>query len=232
MLDCLLVLISLPLAGDFPMCSVGRVYFLAPESSGLTTFFGQWNFNELDATSALRGASMVWLGLLPSWDPSREGCVLDTCWSKETVETSGTELNLNQSLKPTSDDSQPTPVFLPGKFHTLRSSVGLLRVRHDWAYTHLQMMSYLLACSVMSDSLRLSHSMGFPRQEYWSRLPFPPPGDLPNPGIELMSLMSPALAGGFFSIVPSGNPEFIDDELLVLWRTKVTLVLKLFRRLL
>ena len=104
---------------------------MAPESSGLTTFFGQWNFNELDATSALRGASMVWLGLLPSWDPSREGCVLDTCWYKETVETSGTELNLNQSLKPTSDDSQPTPVFLPGKFHTLRSSVGLLRVRHD-----------------------------------------------------------------------------------------------------
>ena len=34
--------------------------------------------------------------------------------------------------------------------------------------------------------------MGFPRQEYWSGLPFPPPGDLPDPGIELMSLASPA----------------------------------------
>ena len=34
-------------------------------------------------------------------------------------------------------------------------------------------------------------SMGFPRQEYWSGLPFPSPGDLPNPGIEPMSLMSP-----------------------------------------
>ena len=40
--------------------------------------------------------------------------------------------------------------------------------------------------------------MGFSRQEYWSRLPCPLPGDLPNPGIELLSLTSPALAGGFF----------------------------------
>ena len=42
-------------------------------------------------------------------------------------------------------------------------------------------------------------SMGFSRQEYWSALLFPPPGDLPNPGIEPTSLMSPALAGGFFT---------------------------------
>ena len=41
-------------------------------------------------------------------------------------------------------------------------------------------------------------SMGFPRKEYWSRLPFPPPGDLPNPGIKPMSLASPALPDGFF----------------------------------
>ena len=40
-------------------------------------------------------------------------------------------------------------------------------------------------------------SMGFSRQEYWSVLPFPSPGDLPNPGIDPGSLMSPALAGGF-----------------------------------
>ena len=41
-------------------------------------------------------------------------------------------------------------------------------------------------------------SLGFSRQKYWSGLPCPPPGDLPNPGIETASLMSPALAGGFF----------------------------------
>ena len=42
-------------------------------------------------------------------------------------------------------------------------------------------------------------SMGFSRQEYWSGLPFPPPGDLPDPGIKPRSLMTPAVAGGFFS---------------------------------
>ena len=40
-------------------------------------------------------------------------------------------------------------------------------------------------------------SMGFYREDYWNGLPFPSPGDLPNPGIESASLTSPALAGGF-----------------------------------
>ena len=42
-------------------------------------------------------------------------------------------------------------------------------------------------------------SMGFPRQGYWSELPFPPPGDLPDPGIEPTSL---AAAGRFFTTEP------------------------------
>ena len=42
-------------------------------------------------------------------------------------------------------------------------------------------------------------SMGFPRQEYWSGLPFPPLRDLPDPEMEPTSLMSPALAGRFFT---------------------------------
>ena len=42
-------------------------------------------------------------------------------------------------------------------------------------------------------------SMGFSMQEYWNGLPCPPPGDLPDQGIEPMSLMSPALAGWFFT---------------------------------
>ena len=45
-------------------------------------------------------------------------------------------------------------------------------------------------------------SMGFPRQEYWRGVPFPSPGDLPNPGIEPMSPVSPALASGFFTTDP------------------------------
>ena len=41
--------------------------------------------------------------------------------------------------------------------------------------------------------------MGFSRQEYWGGLPLPIPGDLPNPGIEPVSLASPALTGRFFT---------------------------------
>ena len=41
--------------------------------------------------------------------------------------------------------------------------------------------------------------MGFPRQEYWTGLPFPSPGDLPDPEVEPTSLMSPAMAGKLFT---------------------------------
>ena len=65
----------------------------------------------------------------------------------------------------------------------------------------------------MSDSFRspgtVAHyaplSMGFSREEYWSGLPFPTPGDLPDSGMEPMSPASPALAGRFFTTEPSGN---------------------------
>ena len=52
-------------------------------------------------------------------------------------------------------------------------------------------------------------AMGFSRQEYWSKLPFPSPGDLFHPGIEPsppVSLASPALADGFFILAPPGKP--------------------------
>ena len=48
-------------------------------------------------------------------------------------------------------------------------------------------------------------SKGFPRQKYWSRLPFPPLGDLPDPGIKLTSLVFPTLIGGFFTTVPRSS---------------------------
>ena len=51
--------------------------------------------------------------------------------------------------------------------------------------------------------------MGFSRQEYWSGLPCPPPGDLPNPGTEPTSLMSPALAGGFFTTSSTWEAHFM-----------------------
>ena len=56
-------------------------------------------------------------------------------------------------------------------------------------------------------------SMGFSRQEYWCRLPFPSPGDLPGSGIKPASLVSPVLAGGFFTSEPPGKnlPANIGD---------------------
>ena len=49
--------------------------------------------------------------------------------------------------------------------------------------------------------------MGFPWQEHWSGLPFPPPGDLPDPGVEPGSPVSPAVAGGCSAAELPGKPQ-------------------------
>ena len=55
--------------------------------------------------------------------------------------------------------------------------------------------------------------MGFSRQQYRSGLPCPPPGGLPDPGIEPESLMSPALAGGFFTTSATWEaPRVLESE--------------------
>ena len=65
-------------------------------------------------------------------------------------------------------------------------------------------LSYVqLFCDLWTTACQAPLSMGFPRQEYWSGLPFPTPGDLPNPGIKPTS---PALAGGNFSLESPGKP--------------------------
>ena len=85
------------------------------------------------------------------------------------------------------------------------------RVALSWMWLHLLALPLLSTC-VLS---RFSHfwlfvtlwtaahqaplSMGFSRQGYWSGLPRLPPRDLPDPGIEPMTLMSPALVGEFFT---------------------------------
>ena len=59
-------------------------------------------------------------------------------------------------------------------------------------------------------------STGFSRQEYWSELPCPLSGDLPDPDIKPESLMSPVLAGKFFTTRATGKPlaTFILDKVL------------------
>ena len=74
-------------------------------------------------------------------------------------------------------------------------------------YTHSSVL--LLSCAqlfamVWTVALQAPLSMGFFRQEYWSGLPFPPLGDLPNPEIEPSS---PASSGGFFTTEPPGKPH-------------------------
>ena len=61
----------------------------------------------------------------------------------------------------------------------------------------------------MDCSPRGSFVQGIPRQECWSGLPFLTPGDLPNQGIKPTSLVSPALAGGFFTTSPPGKPMYV-----------------------
>ena len=60
-------------------------------------------------------------------------------------------------------------------------------------------------------------STGFPRQEHWSELPFPPPRDLPNPGIKPTSPMSPALAGRFLTTVPPRKPMLLLRNKQITW---------------
>ena len=58
-------------------------------------------------------------------------------------------------------------------------------------------------------TLQTPLSMEFFRQEYWNGLPFPSPGDVPNPGIELVSPRSHVLAGRFFTTEPPGKLRII-----------------------
>ena len=71
----------------------------------------------------------------------------------------------------------------------------------------------LQLCPTLCDSTDCrppgSSYMGFSKQEYWSGLPCPPPGNLPHPGIQLASLMVCALAGRFFTTRPTWEAQLI-----------------------
>ena len=66
--------------------------------------------------------------------------------------------------------------------------------------------------------------MGFSRQEYWSGLPCPPPGDLPNPGLKPASLLSPALAGGVFTTTVTWEAQLLTQIMLICISTYQTLL--------
>ena len=72
------------------------------------------------------------------------------------------------------------------------------------------LQSCLTLCDPVDYSPPGSSVPGFFRQEYWSGLPCPPPGDLPDPGIKPMSLTSPASAGGFFYHLSQLGSSYLD----------------------
>ena len=80
------------------------------------------------------------------------------------------------------------------------------------------MVWYVLSCfncvQLLATPWTVAHqaplSLGFSRQEHWSGLPFPTPGDLPDPGIKSISLMPPAVAGGFFTTSTTLEALIID----------------------
>ena len=96
-----------------------------------------------------------------------------------------------------------------------------------WTMTSLYacVLSYFGHVQLFETLWTLAHrdplSKGFFRQEYWSGLPYPPPGDLPDPGMELTSLMSPALAGGYFTTSATWEAHDILRTTEIDWRMKV-----------
>ena len=79
------------------------------------------------------------------------------------------------------------------------------RVKHVYSATDNRwvggksLQAFPTLCNAMKPSLSGFSVHGVSRQEYWNRLPCPPPGNLPNPGAEPEFLSSPVLAGGFFA---------------------------------
>ena len=65
-------------------------------------------------------------------------------------------------------------------------------------------------------ALQVPLSVGFSRQEYWSGFPCPPPGDLPDPGVQPVSLTSPASAVGSLPLVPPRKPSYAPTTTIVI----------------
>ena len=81
------------------------------------------------------------------------------------------------------------------------------------AYTCAQ--SLLTLCNPQTIAHQAPLSMGFPRQEYWSGLPCPSPGDLHDPGIEPLHLTSPALTGRSFTTSTKKRVNYMTSKILL-----------------
>ena len=96
-------------------------------------------------------------------------------------------------------------ISLPSRRCKFSSWVGKIPWRRKWQSTPV----FLPGKSLWTVAHQAPLSMGFSGQEYWTWLPSPFPRDLPNPGIKPPTLVSPALAGKFFTIVPPGKLKYL-----------------------
>ena len=121
---------------------------------------------------------------------------------------------LQADTLPSEPPGKPQP-YTTGVHFTIWYCIILGWPNHSFGFSHKLLPNTLLACLVLNHvwlfvtpwtvAGQPPLSMEFSRQEYWNRLPFPTTGDVPNPGIEPASLVSPALLGGFFSTGPPGK---------------------------
>ena len=113
----------------------------------------------------------------------------------------------------------------PSRSHLQCQAGGLMagwRRIHTKAEAQMRLVSWgacMLSCfscvrlfaTLQTVAHQAPPSMRFSRQEYWSGLPCPPPGDLPDAGIKPASLVSPALAGGFCTINATREVPCLDE---------------------
>jgi len=162
------------------------------------------------------------------WCPRGRGCAWLLVTRTQQVQASsllalpGTRTGpLVHSLKPHRTGSAGVTRF--GNFH----DVGLPLFLHQAACSFKASCPHFIHSSALGQPLASAKSlhscpvlwnpvdpisMEFSRQEYWNGLSFPPPGDLPNPGIEPASLTSPALAGKFFTTSTTGEAPCLEEH--------------------
>ena len=151
--------------------------------------------------SSVQLLSHVWLFATP-WTAARQVSL------SITNSRSLLKLMSIESVMPSNHLILCHPLLLPSIFPSIRvfSNESVLHIRKqcDSLLGCIYRNTFVLSCvwlfaAPWTEACQLPLFMGFPMQEDWRGLPFPSPGDLPNPEIEPASRTSPALAGSFFT---------------------------------
>ena len=147
--------------------------------------------------------SYVWFTTVPLAEP------MGKSWNGDQLNSTHLHVSRKQILNIQISYSQ-SPFFCYLIWNLPKQLCNQINLRFP-SYTNVHSLflmifivwSCLTLCDPMDYSLPGSSVHGISRQEYWSGLPFPPPGDLSNPGIEPTS---PALVSRLFTTEPSGKP--------------------------